>query len=220
MNVPAHFKQQLADELNAHAAALSAPAGHRTLLRLHAPRRRVALVVGVAAAAAAAVAVALPSTSASHSDQQAAPARQSAPVSSGSSGTSGASVSSGTSGLNIVNANYSVRSKPGGMVSVQLFDLKGVPGLQATLDKAGIPAKVMAPSASCSATGHTHDSPHGSLLKVAPPSGFHSNGVRDINPGAIVPGDHLLFVPASKSGPVTSLAITLVRQLPTCVPAN
>jgi len=127
---------------------------------------------------------------------------------------------SGTSGLNIVNADYAVQSKPGGMVSVQLFDLKGVSGLQAVLDKAGIPAKVMVPSASCHTTGHPDSSPHGSLLKVAPPSGFHRNGVRDIKPSAIVPGDHLLFIANSKSGPATLLAITLVHRLPSCIPAN
>ncbi|MDI5972798.1 hypothetical protein POF50_026230 [Streptomyces sp. SL13] len=200
MNAPAHFKQQLAAELHAHAATLSAPRGHRALFRLPAPRRALPLAMGVAAAAAV-TAIALPLASGAHPAQRAA-----APHSAASSG-----------GLNIVNADYTVQSKAGGLVSVQLFDLKGVPGLQAALDKAGIPAKVLAPSASCHAPTPPGDSPHGSLLKAVPPSGFHSDGARDINPGAIVAGDHLLFVPASKNGPVTSLAITLVRQLPSCI---
>ncbi|WP_405688188.1 hypothetical protein OG204_34650 [Streptomyces sp. NBC_01387] len=220
MNAPTHFKQQLADELNARATSLSAPAGHRALLRLRTPRRRVALTVGVAAATAAA-AVALPHVSGSHSAERAASAPHStASPDLGASAAPTPQDTLRTDGLNIVNADYAVQSKPGGVVSVHLFNLRGAPGLQAALDKAGVPAKVMTPSASCPATGHAANSPHGSLLKVAPLSGFHRNGARDIKPRAIVPGDHLLFIPDSKSGPVTLLAITLVRQLPSCIPAN
>ncbi|MET9529945.1 hypothetical protein ABZY02_05155 [Streptomyces sp. NPDC006649] len=218
MNAPVHFKQQLAAELNARATSLSAPTGHRTLLRLPAPRRRVALTVGLAAAAAA-VAVAVPQMSGSQDAHQTA----SAPHSTTGTGASAAPDSQGTAaagGLHIVNADYAVQAKAGGLVSVQLFNLKGAPGLQAALDKAGIPAKVLVPSASCSTTGHPDTSPHGSLLKVAPQSGFHSNGTRDFKPGAIVPGDHLLFIPDSKSGPVSGLAVKLVHQLPSCIPAN
>ncbi|WP_405779635.1 hypothetical protein [Streptomyces sp. NBC_00859] len=216
LNAPTHFKEQLADELNARAAALSAPAGHRSLLRM--PRHRVALTVGLAAAAAT-VAVALPLTSGTPGAQQTA----SAPHSTAAPGSkeSAAPTSQGASGLHIVNADYAVQSKAGGLVSVQLFSAKGVPGLQAALDKAGIPAKVMVRSASCPATGRTGTSPQGSLLKVAPQSGFHSNGARDFKPSAIVPGDHLLFTAESKSGgPVTMLSIRLVRQLPSCLPAD
>lgn len=215
MNAPAHFKQQLADELNAHATALSAPTGHRTLVRLRAPYRRIALTAGLAAAAAAAVAVALPLASASHGAQQAAPARPGVART-----TPGAQDSPNTGGLNIVNADYSLRSKPGGLVSVHLMDVKGVAGLQAALKKAGVPAAVMVPTASCHPGGPGSSSPHGSLLKVAPQSGFHSDGTRDIDPGAIVPGDHLLFVPNSKSGPVSLLTVRLVRRLPACIPAG
>ncbi|MFF1838139.1 hypothetical protein ACFVXE_28610 [Streptomyces sp. NPDC058231] len=222
MNAPAHFKEQLADELNAHATSLSAPAGHRALLRLRTPRRRVALTVGVAAAAAA-VAVALPLASGSPSAQQAAPAPHS--TASTGLGTSAEQTPQSTpntpsTSLNIVNADYAVQSKPGGMVSVQLFNVKGIPGLQAALDKAGIPAKVMVPSASCHTTGHTDNSPHGSLLKVMPPSGFHRNGVRDIKPSAMQTGDHLLFIVDTESSPLKALAITLVHQVPSCIPAN
>jgi hypothetical protein len=215
VNAPTHFKQRLADELTAHAATLDAPTGHRTLLRL----RPVALTVGVAAAAAA-VAVALPLTSGSHGARQAGPASRttaaSAPATAGTSTGTG----TGTGDLDIVNADYTVRSAPGGLVSVQLFDTKGASGLQAALDKAGIPAKVLVPSAACHSTGRAHREPRGSLLKVAPPSGFHRNGVRDFKPGAIVPGDHLLLMANTDKGPVTSLAITLVRDLPRCIPVG
>jgi hypothetical protein len=209
---PTHFKQRLADELTAHAATLDAPTGHRTLLRL----RPVALTVGVAAAAAA-VAVALPLTSASHGARQAGSASR---TTAASAPTANAPATAGTGDLDIVNADYTVRSAPGGLVSVRLFDTKGAPGLQAALDKAGVPAKVLVPSATCHSTGRTHRRPRGSLLKVAPLSGFHRNGVRDVRPGAIVPGDHLLLVANTDKGPVTSLAITLVRDLPRCVPVR
>ncbi|WP_328319044.1 hypothetical protein [Streptomyces sp. NBC_00388] len=214
MNAPVHFKQQLAEELNARAASLSAPAGHRTLL--HMPRRRVALTVGLAASAA--VAVALPLMSGSHGAQQTASGpRSTAGTGAGEPAAPTSQGTPGTSGLNIVNADYAVKSKPGGMVSVQLFDTKGVPGLRAALAQAGIPATVMAPSASCHISSRTGDGPHSSLRKVAPESGFHSNGARDFKPSAIAPGDHLLFIADSKSGPVNLLAIRLVRGLPSCV---
>ncbi|MCX4724256.1 hypothetical protein OG372_23140 [Streptomyces sp. NBC_01020] len=212
MNAPVHFKQQLADELNVRATALSAPAGHRTPLRFRAPRRGLALTVGLAAAAAA-VAVAVPMVSGSNGAQQAAPASR-------STENTPSTHSVPNTGLNIVNADYAVRSKPGGMVSVQLFNVKGIPGLQAALDKAGIPAKVLAPSASCHTTGHPGSTPHGSLLKVMPQSGFHSNGVHDIKPSAIQPGDHLLFIAATESNPPGVLATRLVHQVPSCIPAN
>ena len=219
MNAPLHFKQQLVDELNAHATSLSAPAGHRALVRLGAPRRRMAFTVG-AVAAAAAVAVAVPLVSGSHSTQQAAPV----PHSTASTGpvTSAAPTpqsTAGTSGLNIVNADFAVQSKPGGTVAVQLFSPKGVPGLQAALEKAGIPAVVMTPSAKCHATIQEDRSGRSTVMKVLPPSGVRSGpgGIYHlIKPSAIPAGDHLLFV-ARFGGPIQGLGVTLVRQVPSCV---
>ncbi|MEU6478883.1 hypothetical protein ABZ858_18710 [Streptomyces sp. NPDC047017] len=211
MNTPAHFKEQLADELHAHATSLSTPAGHRVVLRPRAPRRRTVLTVGLAAAAAA-VAVALPLDSGAHSTQKAAPTPLTASTGPASRSTPG-------TGLYIVDADYAVRSQPGGLVSVQLFDTKGVPGLQAALDKAGIPAKVLVPSASCRTTGSS-GRPRGSLTEVVPPSGYHRDGVRDIKPGAIRPGDHLLFIAETDGGAPDLLAVRLVGTLPECVPAG
>lgn len=216
MNAPVHFKQQLADELSAHAASLSAPTGHRALLRLPTPRRWVPVTVGLAAAAAA-VAVAVPLVSGSPGAQQAAQTPHGAAGT--GPGASAAPASPGV-GLHIVNADYAVQSRPGGTVSVQLFDSKGISGLQAALDKAGIPAKVMVPSASCRTTGHTDSKPHGSLLKVMPQSGFHSNGVHDIKPSAIRPGDHLLFIAEIGGSSSGVLATRLVHQVPSCIPAD
>jgi hypothetical protein len=79
-HVPAHFKEQLADELHAHPTVLPAPAGHGALLRPRTPGRRIALTLGVAATAAAA-AVALPPAAGSHG------ARQPEPAPPGTSGT-------------------------------------------------------------------------------------------------------------------------------------
>lgn len=221
MNAPLHFKQQLADELNARATSLSAPAGGRALLRLRAPRRRMAFTVG-AVAAAAAVAVALPLASGSHSTQQAAPTPPGA-VNTGP-GTSATPTSGSLStGLNIVNADFAVQSKPGGMVAIQLFNPKGVPGLQAALDKAGIPAAVLTPTASCHATIHNDGSARGDLKKVMPPSDTRRepDGIYHlINPSAIPAGDYLLFVARFEPGQVQGLGFTLVRQVPACVPSE
>ncbi|NDZ83689.1 hypothetical protein G3I19_35310, partial [Streptomyces sp. SID10853] len=158
-----------------------------------------------------------PLVSGSPGGQQAARAPHSA--AGNGPGTSAAPASPGA-GLHIVNADYAVRSRPGGTVSVQLFRTKGIPGLQAALDKAGIPAKVMVPSASCRTTGHIDSKPQGSLLKVMPQSGFHSNGVHDIKPSAIRPGDHLLFIADTESSSPGVLTIRLVRQVPSCIPAG
>ncbi|MBM9506597.1 hypothetical protein [Actinacidiphila acididurans] len=203
MNAPVHFKQQLADELNARAASLSAPAGNRAPLRLRAPRRRMALTIG-AVAAAAAVAVALPLASGTHSTRQTAP-------------TPPGAVSTG--GLDIVNADYAVQSKPGGMVAIRLFDPKGVPGLQAALDKAGIPAVVLTPTASCHATVQRDLGDRGNVRKVV----LHSKTGRDpalINPAAIPSGDTLLFTAYFNAGRPGPIGYALVRQAPACVPVG
>ncbi|TJZ99850.1 RNA polymerase sigma factor [Actinacidiphila oryziradicis] len=223
VNAPLHFKQQLADELNAHATSLSAPAGHRALLRLRAPRRRMTLTIG-AVATAAAVAVALPLASGSHSTQQAAQAPHgTVNTGPGTSATPTPTSGSLSTGLNIVNADYAVQSKPGGMVAIQLFNPKGVPGLQAALDKAGIPAAVLTPTASCHATIHNDGSARGDLKKVMPPSDTRRepDGIYHlINPSAIPAGDYLLFVARFEPGQVQGLGFTLVRQVPACVPSE
>jgi hypothetical protein len=218
VTTPVHFKQQLADELAAHATSLSAPAGHRALVRL--PRPRAALALG-AVAAAAAVAVALPLTSGSHTAQQAAPAPH-ATVSTGSATSSAApSPSAPGTGRDIVNADYAVKFAPGGAVYVELFSPRGVPGLQADLRKAGIPAAVMTPSASCHAKIPTDHSGRSNVVKVAPPSRAHRapDGGLDqlIQPSAIPKGDQLLFVAHFAPDEVQGLAFMLVHEVPSCV---
>lgn len=205
MNTPRHFKQQLADELNARAAILSAPApaGPRALLRL-APRRPMRLAMGVIAAAAT-VAVAWPlasGASGSHGSQQAAPKSQ---------GTGGA-------GLDIVNADYAVKSQQGGKILIDLFSPRGLPGLQAVLRKAGIPAAVLTPSASCPT--HIHGNrDNGKLREVMPSSHKLPDGsvVSVIDPSAIPKGDTMLFIAILDRGRMQGLGIALVRHVPSCI---
>ncbi|NEB80890.1 hypothetical protein G3I40_37635, partial [Streptomyces sp. SID14478] len=188
------------------------PAAHQRPARARALPRRGVLTVG-ALGAAAVVAIAVPLTSGPDRAQEASPAPRHDTSTTDSTATDGGH-------LDIANADYALQSRPGGTVSVQLMDHEGVSGLQAALDKAGIPATVMVPSASCHATRPTDNHARGTLSKVVPPSGAHDDGSRDIKPDAIVPGDHLLLVPNSKTGPVSLLTIRLVRQLPTCLPAD
>ncbi|WP_037913138.1 hypothetical protein [Actinacidiphila yeochonensis] len=221
MNAPEHFRQQLADELNARATAMSATAGHRAVVRLRTPRRPVAYALG-AAAAAAAVAVALPLASGSHSTRQAAPeARGITDVAPGTSSAPQGSSGSLGAGLDIVNADFTVRSEPGGAVAVELFDPKGVSGLQAALDEAGIPAKVLTPTASCHATVEHDPSGQSTLAKVMPPAESHrgsDGGIQHvIHPSAIPSGDHLLFVARFAPDQVSTVSASLVRQVPGCV---
>jgi hypothetical protein len=228
VNAPLHFKQQLADELNVRAVALSAaaaPAAHLAEERRPSPRRRLTFTAGAAAAAAAAVAIVVAVSSGTQSTQggtqQAAPARQGA----AGGDASAASTPQGTSGtgLDIVNADYAVNSAPGSTVSVALFTPRGVAGLQSDLRKAGVPAVVMAPSTSCHATIDHDRSGGSSAAKVMPPGSTHrgSDGTiyHEINPGAIPKGDHLLLIARFTPGQAQALADTLVRQVPSCVPS-
>ncbi|NED91125.1 hypothetical protein G3I76_64960 [Streptomyces sp. SID11233] len=221
MNAPLHFKEELARELAGHAATLPA-AGRRAPVRLHSPLRRVAFTAGLAAVGAAVVA-ALPLLSGPHDATQAAPAPQaSATQQSGSGIASPTPHTGGGARLDIANADYAVKSGPGGTVSVQLFHRKGAPGLQATLRKAGVPAAVMTPSASCHATFHSDHPNLKALDKVLPNDEVkrNSRGIYHvINPAAIPEGDHLVFIVTSSGPDLQMVEATLSRQVPTCLPA-
>jgi len=200
VNTPLHFKQQLADELAAHAASLPAPDGKHAPVRLRAPRR-VALTVGVAAAAA--VAVTVPLASGSHGTRQAA-------------GTPSATASTG---IDIVNADYAVRSESGGTVSVELFRPQGVRSLQIALRKAGIPAAVLIPSDTCRTTVRVDRSGRGDINKVVSAGRAlrASDGASQlITPSAIPKGDTLLLVARFGHKP-KAMAAMLVSQVPHCV---
>ena len=227
MNALAEFKQQLAGELHAHALSLPAPQETGRPARSRAVRRRVTFTVAVAAAAAA-VAVALPLSSAKPGTSQAAPAPR------GASATAAAPTPQHTadfSHIDIVTADYAVQSKPGGNVTIQLFSLRGQAGLQAALNKAGIPAQVMVASASCHETGTAASSgPSGGtatldrLRKVSPPAAPGSydavHGIYTIYPAAMEPGDHLLFIAPSGSTSLSYLMVELVRFVPRCIAPN
>uniref|UniRef100_A0AAU2VS09 Uncharacterized protein n=1 Tax=Streptomyces sp. NBC_00008 TaxID=2903610 RepID=A0AAU2VS09_9ACTN len=225
MNAPLHFKEELARELADHAATLPSPAVRRAPVRHHSPLRRVAFTAGLAAVGAAVVA-ALPLLSGPHDTTQAAPASQAPATANQKSGSGTASPTPHTgegARLDITNADYAVKSGPGGTVSVQLFRRKGAPGLQATLRKAGVPAAVMTPSASCHATFHSDHANLKALDKVLPNDEVkrNSRGIYHvIHPAAIPEGDHLVFIVTSSGPDLQMVEATLSRQVPTCLPAS
>jgi hypothetical protein len=210
VNAPLHFKQQLAEELRARAITLDAPSGHR--VRTRAPRRRLAFTLG-AVAAAVAVAVAVPLADGTHGKQAAAgPSAAPAPLHTGSSSNS----------IDIVTADYVVKSVPDGTIAVEVMDTKGIPGVQAALRQAGIPAAVMGFSASCHATLDIDDSAAAwkALPEPDPNSGL-SGHYTLIRPSAVPKGEQLLFMATTApDGKVDTLQIAVVRQVPGCVPES
>ncbi|KOU35033.1 hypothetical protein [Streptomyces sp. WM6378] len=208
MNAPLHFKQQLADELNARAATLADLPGHRARIRV--PRRRVTFTLG-AVAAAVAVAVAVPLAGGTH-DKQTAAGPSAAPTPHRAE----------SGGIDIVNADYAMKSIPDGTIAVKVMSPKGIPGLQDALRQAGIPAAVMGFSASCNATVHYDNSVD--PLKVFPQVGADS-GISGhyslIRPSAVPHGEHLLFVATTgPHGQVGTLQMSVVREVPNCVPES
>ncbi|WNI30768.1 hypothetical protein [Streptomyces sp. ITFR-6] len=222
MNAPLHFKEELARELADHAATLPAATGRRSPVRFHPPLRRVAFTAGLAAAVAAVV-TALPLLPGPHDATQATPAPQASATQESGAGIATATPRTGEgTRLDVTNADYAVKSGPGGTVAVQLFRRKGAPGLQATLRKAGVPAAVMTPSASCHATFHSDHANLKALDKVLPNDEVkrNSRGIYHvINPAAIPEGDHLVFIVTSSGPDLQMVEATLSRQVPPCLPA-
>ncbi|MCX5384507.1 hypothetical protein [Streptomyces sp. NBC_00083] len=206
MNAPVHFKQQLAQELTVRANALAPQSGLRVRGRV--PRRRLTLSLG-AVAAAVAVAVAVPLLGGVQGEQ--------------AEGTSAApSLQTKAGNLDIVTADYAVKSVPDGTVAVKVMSRRGIPGLQDALRQAGIPASVMTFSASC----HTKVLYDGGVdsMKVFP-QGTAGSGIDGhyslIKPNAVPAGDHLLFVPTTGAqGQIGTLQMSVVRQVPSCVPES
>ncbi|QMU67067.1 hypothetical protein [Streptacidiphilus sp. P02-A3a] len=207
MNAPLHFKQQLADELQARATTLADPTGYR--VRARAPRRRLTFALG-AVAAAVAVAVAVPLAGGPHAKQPVA-------------GPSAAPhAKSSSSSIDIVTTDYVLKSTSDGTIAVEVMNAKGIPGLRAALRQAGIPAVVMGFSASCHATVLTDDSEAAwkALPQPAPDSGLNGHYTL-IRPSAVPRGEHLLFVPTTApDGSVGTLQMSVVRQVPSCVPES
>lgn len=190
MNTPLHFKQQLADELNARATVLAAPTALRP--RIRAPRRRLTFTLG-AVAAAAAVAIAVPLAGGSHDTQ------------------------AGSVSIDVATANYTVKSIPDGTIAVKLMNSKGIPGLQAALSQAGIPAAVMGFSTSCHAKVDHDNSVD--IEKVFPHSADGHGEL--IRLSAVPKGEHLLITPTiAPNGAIGGLEMSVVREVPNCVPAS
>ncbi|MBC3843364.1 hypothetical protein GXW82_33570 [Streptacidiphilus sp. 4-A2] len=202
MNAPLHFKQQLADELNARATVLAAPTGHRA--RIRAPRRRLTFTLG-AVAAAVAVAVAVPLAGGTHGQAAAG------------SSTAQASPGTGNTSIDIVTTDYTVKSSPDGILSVELLNVRGIPALQAALRQAGIPAAVMEFSASCHAKVDTDVNIDPEKVFPQPSNGRYAL----VRLSAVPKGEHLLFM--EMMTPVGGLApsqMSVVRQVPKCVPES
>jgi hypothetical protein len=208
---PLHFKQQLADELHARATTLTELTGHHA--RARAPRRWQPLTLG-AVAAALAVAVAVPLAATTHNARPAADP-SAAP-------TAPTTHRTGSDSLDIVTADYVVKSIPDGTIAVEVMNSKGIPGLQAALRQAGIPAAVMGFSASCHTTVLTDDSNAAweALPQPSPTSGLNGHFAL-IKPSAVPKGEHLLFeATVAPNGQVGTLQISVVRQVPSCVPQS
>ncbi|MFC1438573.1 hypothetical protein ABUW04_09920 [Streptacidiphilus sp. N1-10] len=200
---PVNFQQQLGDELTARAAAL--PAHGPATVRPRHTRRIAATSLGLAAAVTAVV-VGTHAAGGPAAPPQAAPA------------TSPAVGSSPTAGL--ADVGYTVTVRPGDIVALRIIGTQ-LSGLQVALRRAGLPAVVLSPSASC----HTKVTPVdtgslGAVMSLDPDDGR----VALLDPGAIPHGDTLLVVDESPAGAVHgsvgSLAYLLTEQTPTCFPAS
>jgi hypothetical protein len=203
MTTPVHFQQRLAEELTARAATL--PPTAAVPLRPRHTRRIAVTALGLAAAATAVVLIPHPAAHpAAPQAPQAGAGRSTAPVPSSSAPV-------------LANAAYTVRSNQDGTVTVEVMNVHGLSGLQAALQKLGIPAVAMAQSASC------HEpTPYGLPGLESVMSDDPSNGrLSVIRPSAIPKGETLLFAAAkAPNGGIGSLQGMLVRHVPGCYPLD
>jgi hypothetical protein len=99
---------------------------------------------------------------------------------------------------------------------------KGIAGLQTVLRQAGIPAAVMGFSSDCHATVQTDEGVD--ILKVFPqplPDSGINGHYSLIRPSAVPKGEHLLFeATIAPNGEVGTLQMSVVRQVPSCVPES
>ncbi|MEU4582122.1 hypothetical protein AB0F92_08530 [Kitasatospora aureofaciens] len=206
MTTPAHFRQQLADELTARAADLPAAAAPVRVRPRH-TRRLVVTGFGLAAAVTAVVLVphtgATPATPAA----PAAPSGPSAPVPSATA-------------VRLSTASYTVTPNKDGTVSFQLTGAEWS-GLQEALRSVGVPALVMKPSASCRTSVATNSNGLEEVMSLDPANGR----IAVLHPAAIPPGESLLLlntVPEGSLHPATvgSLDISLTKETPSCFPLS
>ncbi|SEL36469.1 hypothetical protein [Streptacidiphilus jiangxiensis] len=202
MDTPVNFRQRLGDELAARAAAR--PVLSPTPVR---PRHTGRIAVTSLGLAAAVTAVVL----GTHTGT--APATPHAAPASPSAGNSNSAPALGDVG-------YTVTVRPGHVVALEITGTK-LSGLQAALRRAGLPAVVLSPSATCPAKVTPVDTSHlGQVMSLDPKNGR----VALLDPGAVPHGDTLLVVDEAPPGAlhrsVGSLAVMLTNPAPACFPSS
>ncbi|WP_329176988.1 hypothetical protein [Streptomyces sp. NBC_01477] len=206
MTNPAHFQQQLAEELTARAAALP-PKATVAATEPPPPRhtRRIAVTaLGLAAAVTAAILI-------PHA------ARTTAPRAGAGAGT--VRPPAGSAPV-LSNASYTVVPRKDGTVTLQVMGAQ-LSGLQAALRSLGVPAVVLRLSDSCPADVRTDNADLEAVQSFDPKNGR----LMVIRPGAIPLGDSLVLVDHALTGdlhPDTmgSMEVLLAHGEPTCFPAS
>ncbi|MFE2351521.1 hypothetical protein ACFVT9_22390 [Kitasatospora cineracea] len=196
-NTPVNFRQRLEDELTARAAA-----ARPVLVPLPVRRRRTGRIAVTSLGLAAAVAAVLLGAQAGSGPAT----RQEA-------------VPPAVEGGALDEVGYTVTVRPDRLVAVEIIGTE-LSGLQDALRRAGLPAVVLSPSASCSAKVTPVDTGHlGRAMSLDPENGR----VALLDPGAVPAGDTLLVVDEAPPGAlrksVGSLAVMLTNPAPACFPA-
>ncbi|MFC4328757.1 hypothetical protein ACFPC0_13110 [Streptomyces andamanensis] len=202
MNVPVNFQQRLGDELAARAAAL--PPFSPVPVRPRHTRRIALTSVGLAAAVTAVVL----GTQAGSGPAAPQAASVAPPTADGGSAPA------------FANVDYSVTVRPDKVVALKIVGTK-LSGLQSALRRAGLPAVVLTPSATCDSKVTPVDSGHlGAAMSLDPENGR----VALLDPGAIPHGDTLLIVDEAPGSAlhksVGSMAYMLTRPAPSCFPTS
>jgi hypothetical protein len=201
VNTPVNFQQRLGDELTARAATLPTP--DPTPVRPRHTRRIAVTSLGLASAVAAAV------LSTHAGSAPAAP--QAGPTTSPTAGLPAPVFG---------DVGYTMTVRPDHIVALKIIGTK-LSGLQTALRRAGLPAVVLTPSATCPSKVTPVDSSRlGAVMSLDPKNGR----VALLDPSAIPHGDTLLVVDESPAGAlhksVGSLAYMLTRPAPNCFPAS
>jgi hypothetical protein len=201
MTIPTHFKQRLAEELTAHAAAL--PPAPAVPVRARHTRRIAVTALGLAAAATAVMLI--PHDARTSATPQA--------------GTDPSTVRAGGTPV-LSNASYTVTPRKDGTVSVLVTGAE-VSGLQAALRSLGVPAVVLRVSDSCPAKVRTDNADLEKVSTQDPTNGR----LMVIRPSAIPHGDSLVLAQANLKGNLHpdimgSMEVLLARGEPTCFPVS
>jgi hypothetical protein len=203
VNAPTNFQQRLGAELTARAEAM--PASTQVRVRPRQSRRIAVTAFGLAAAVTAVVLGT--QAGSSHTPVQAGPTTSSTTGDNGGSG--------------IENASYTVTVREGGTVALLLTGTK-LSGLQTALRRAGLPAVVLTPSASCASRVVGVDGHHLDAVMSRDPK----NGrIVLLNPHAVPHGDTVVIVDESLhdgagNGTVGSMDYILTRNVPSCFPTS